>query len=64
MLGHPDPVQSDPSEGDGSLLLLQVDSDDAAAMTWGDVGRLYFLTRREDLLARRFDAVRCELQSH
>jgi uncharacterized protein YwqG len=36
-------------------LLMQVDSDDAADMMWGDVGRLYFWIRDQDLRARRFD---------
>jgi len=36
-------------------LLMQVDSDDAANMMWGDVGRLYFWIRDQDLAARRFD---------
>jgi len=37
-------------------LLLQVDSEDKAEMMWGDVGRIYFLTRRTDLEQRRFDS--------
>jgi len=36
-------------------LLLQVDSDDAADVMWGDLGRIYFWIRDEDLGARRFD---------
>jgi hypothetical protein len=30
-------------------LLAQIDSDDRAGMMWGDVGTLYWLTRRQDL---------------
>jgi hypothetical protein len=30
-------------------LLLQLDSDDAAETMWGDVGRLYFTARQDDL---------------
>ena len=44
------------------LLLAQIDSDDEADMMWGDSGALYFWIRREDLVARRFDAVRALLQ--
>ena len=36
-------------------LLLQVDSDDAAGMMWGDAGMLYYWIRDDDLAARRFD---------
>lgn len=36
-------------------LLLQIDSEDAAGMMWGDVGRLFYWIRREDLLARQFE---------
>ena len=32
----------------GWQLLLQVASDDAAAMMWGDLGQLYYLVRRPD----------------
>ncbi len=62
MLGHPGLVQHDPREAD--TLLLQVDSDDAASMMWGDVGRLYYVIGLEDLRAQRFSASRCVLQSH
>jgi uncharacterized protein YwqG len=37
-------------------LLLQVDCGPAADMTWGDVGRLYYWIREEDLRERHFDA--------
>jgi hypothetical protein len=36
-------------------LVLQIDSDIAVGMEWGDVGRLYLCARKEDLAARRFD---------
>ena len=41
-------------------LLLQIDTDDAASMMWGDAGRLYFVAREEDLAAGVFE--RCWLQ--
>jgi uncharacterized protein YwqG len=44
-------------------LLLQVDSEeDRAGMMWGDVGRVYFWIRDQDLRTRNFDAVWCILQ--
>ncbi|MDH6120269.1 uncharacterized protein YwqG [Kitasatospora sp. GAS204A] len=43
------------SEAQNWVLLAQIDSDDDADMMWGDVGSLYWLIRREDLAAKRFD---------
>jgi uncharacterized protein YwqG len=36
--------------------LVQIDSDDDAEMMWGDSGSLYWVMRRDDLAAGRFDA--------
>jgi hypothetical protein len=36
--------------------LLQIDSDNAAKMMWGDCGSLYWVMRPEDIAAGRFDA--------
>lgn len=36
-------------------LLLQIDSDDAAGMMWGDAGMLYFWIKEDDLNNRRFE---------
>jgi len=38
-------------------LLLQVDSEQSADIVWGDVGRLYYLIRRDDLGRRDFSKV-------
>jgi hypothetical protein len=38
-------------------LLLQIDSEEAAGMMWGDVGRIYFLIHRDDLRERRFEKI-------
>ena len=65
MLGHPDAIQDDPSVGrPGTRLLLQVDSDEAVGMMWGDVGRLYYLINAEDLADRRFDRCRLHFQCY
>ena len=40
---------------DDWMLLLQLDSEEAEGMMWGDVGMLYFWIRRTDLTDRRFD---------
>lgn len=45
-------------------LLLQLDSDDHAGMSWGDSGRLYFWIRAPDLAARDFDHVWMVLQCY
>jgi uncharacterized protein YwqG len=46
----------------GWRLLLQVDSDEDVGMMWGDVGRLYYWLRREDLAAGAWDAAWLILQ--
>ncbi len=43
-------------------LLLQVDSIDEAGMMWGDVGRLYFWIKQDDLENKRFENVWMILQ--
>ena len=44
-------------------LLLQIDSeDDKTGIMFGDVGRIYFWIREDDLAKRRFDRVVCEMQ--
>lgn len=45
-------------------LLLQLDSDDAAGMMWGDVGMLYFWITESDLKDRRFENVWMILQCY
>jgi uncharacterized protein YwqG len=46
------------------VLLAQIDSDDSNEMSWGDAGVLYWLIRRDDLAARRFDTALFTWQSH
>lgn len=44
-------------------LLLQVDTqDDKNGMIWGDCGQIYWMIRRQDLAARRFDRAGFNLQ--
>lgn len=43
-------------------LLLQIDSDENCEMMWGDVGRLYFWIKTDDLTNKRFDKVWMSLQ--
>lgn len=43
-------------------LLLQVDSDDAAGMMWGDAGIIYYWIKAEDLARRDFEGVWLILQ--
>ncbi len=37
-------------------LLLQVDTDSAAGMMWGDVGRIYYMATKQDLAAQDWGA--------
>jgi uncharacterized protein YwqG len=62
--GYEDPRARELESGaDDWQLLFQLDSDeDRLGVMWGDVGRLYFWMREEDLRARRFDAAWTILQ--
>ena len=56
--GSPDFTQSDPrAPGDDWALLLQLDSDEALGLMWGDVGTANFFIRPADLRARDFSRV-------
>ncbi len=56
---HDTHAQGDPTDW---RLLLQVDSDNNAAMMWGDVGVLYFYIPRQALIARDFSEVHLVMQ--
>jgi len=45
-------------------LLLQLPSDDDANMMWGDNGNYYYMIRKQDLAAARFDNVQIIGESH
>lgn len=47
---------------DNWTLLFQVDSNDECEMMWGDLGRLYYWIKKEDLKNKNFDAVWTILQ--
>lgn len=47
--------QNDTTEWTDWELLLQIGGDDNADLMWGDAGAIYFLIRRTDLQAARFD---------
>src|SRR5262249_48908664 len=46
------------------MLLLQISSDDGPWMPWVDSGSLYYLIRKDDLIARRFERIACVMQSY
>jgi len=54
--GYEDPRAEElrPGAADWTLL-LQLDSDEPAGMMWGDLGRLYFWIRGDDLAQRAFE---------
>lgn len=62
--GYNDPKRKELERGVSDwVLLLQIDSEyDKAGMMWGDVGRIYFWIKKQDLLNRDFDKVWCILQ--
>jgi len=45
------------------ILLLQIDSEDDAGMMWGDVGRLYWWMKKDELTRRDFTQMRFDEQS-
>jgi uncharacterized protein YwqG len=45
-------------------LLLQLDGDEDFEWWWGDVGRMHFMIRQEDLERQRFDRVAAVMQCH
>ncbi len=63
--GSADPDTFEPAQGATDWrLLLQIDSEDQAEMMWGDAGMIYYWVRKQDLQARKFDAVWMVLQCY
>lgn len=61
--GYQDPRRGELQEGANDWrLLLQIDSDQSIGMCWGDVGRLYFWIKANDLKQGNFDQVWMVLQ--
>ncbi len=61
--GYNDPKRKELEKGMKDWrLLLQIDSDENAGMMWGDVGRLYFWIKADDLAEKRFDKAWMNLQ--
>ncbi len=46
------------------ILLLQIDSDPAPGMMWGDEGRIYYWIRKQDLAGKDFGTVWFALQCY
>lgn len=61
--GYKDPRRK-ALEGDADdwVLLLQLDSDDAAEFMWGDSGMLYYWIRKQDLALNRFERIWMTMQ--
>lgn len=71
LLGDPDEIQNDMRPecaalkgGEEWRLLLQLDSDELLDTMWGDMGRLYFWIRADDLKQARFADTCTFLQCH
>ncbi|MEL6867298.1 MAG: YwqG family protein [Bacteroidota bacterium] len=63
--GYKDPRAKELGKGkDQWVLLFQLDSEDSAEMMWGDVGRIYFWIKKEDLQQKRFDQAWMISQCH
>jgi uncharacterized protein YwqG len=61
--GYKDPrAESLKADAGRWRLLLQIDSEDAADMMWGDVSRIYYWIRDSDLAARDWELIWLVLQ--
>lgn len=45
-------------------LVLQIDSDNVLDLMWGDVGTLFWMARRSDIAAGRWDQCMFNFQSY
>lgn len=58
LLGYVDEQDHIEAHGPGDQLLLQLDSEDAAQLQFGDCQKLFFILTRDELAARDFSRVR------
>ena len=64
--GYEDPKKKElESEKEDWILLFQIDlEEDNAGMIWGDVGKLYYWVRKQDLKDKKFNKSWFSLQCH
>jgi uncharacterized protein YwqG len=64
--GYKDPRRKELESGlKDWVLLLQIDSEeDNAGMMWGDVGKIYFWIKKQDLKEKKFENAWCILQCY
>jgi uncharacterized protein YwqG len=69
--GHPMEIQNPVvdyldhvEDGRNYRLLLQLDSEEPLGLLWGDVGRIFLMIHRDDLVAAKFDRVELNLQCY
>ncbi len=62
--GYPDIITQDFQPDKNKILLLQLDSDQANGLLWGNMGRLFIFTDRQSVLSCRFDRIYSYIQSY
>lgn len=62
--GYPDTITQDFEMDKNKVLLLQLDSDQASGLLWGNMGRLFIFADKQSILSRKFDTVYTYIQSY
>lgn len=62
--GYPDTITQDFEMDKNKVLLLQLDSDQASGLLWGNMGRLFVFADKQSVLSRKFDAIYAYIQSY